>query len=214
MKLKTRKDKFENIDIYPVVSSEFCRRRDPIEVLKQIADGGAKIVQLREKNIHKNNIAKLAEKFRTITLEYNMLLIINDYHDIALKVDADGIHLGQDDLAVLDAKKYAPKLIVGVSTHSLSEALEAEKNGADYINIGPIFATGTKSLSMQPLTPKAIPEISSQIKIPFTVMGGIKSQHIPNLISFGASKIAMVTEISEDENIKAKVCELRRLILQ
>jgi len=214
MNLKDRLKKFNNIDIYPVISSEFCLGREPLEVLKQIADGGAKIVQLREKNISKGDIAKLAEKFRNITKTYNMLLIINDHVDIALNVNADGVHLGQDDLSVMDAKKDGENLIVGVSSHSVAEALDAEKDGADYINIGPIYATGTKSLSMLPLGPEAIKEISSQVDIPFTIMGGIKAAHIPELVSCGASKIAMVTEITEAEDITARVCELRKLILQ
>jgi thiamine-phosphate pyrophosphorylase len=212
MNLKMRLERFNNIDIYPVISSEFCLGREPLEVLKKIADGGAKIVQLREKNIAKSEIAKLAEKFRDITLKYNMLLIINDHVDIALSADADGVHLGQDDLSVTDAKRDAEELIVGLSSHSVQEALEAEKNGADYINIGPIYATGTKSLSMQPLGPGAIAEISSQVNIPFTIMGGIKAANIPELVSCGASKIAMVTEITEADDIRSRVCELRRLI--
>jgi thiamine-phosphate pyrophosphorylase len=213
MNLKKRIDKFDAIDIYPVISSEFCLGRDSIDMLKKIADGGAGIVQLREKNISKCDIAKLAEKFRTITSEYNMLLIINDHPDIAQQVNADGVHLGQEDLSVDNAKQYDEQLIVGISCHSIGEALEAEQNGADYINIGPIYATGTKSLSMQPLGPEAISDIAPRIGIPFTIMGGIKAGNIPELLAAGASKIAMVTEITEAENVTERVRELRRLIL-
>jgi len=204
---------FSEVDIYPVISSEFCLGRDPVEVLKQIADGGAKIIQLREKNIDKTSIAKLAEVFRKITSEYKMLMIMNDHVDIALGAGADGVHLGQDDTPLIEAREVAPELILGVSTHSEGEALEANKNGASYINIGPIYATGTKSLSIQPLGTDAITELSPLIDIPFTIMGGIKARHIPELIALGASKIAMVTEITEAENIRERVCELRRLFL-
>ena len=214
MNLKSRIDQFKNIDIYPVISSEFCLNRSPADVLKQIADGGAKIVQLREKQLPKYKIAKLAEKFRKITAQYNMLLIINDHTDIALNIDADGVHLGQDDMHPLEAKTVAPELIIGVSTHSESEALEAVKNRADNINIGPIFATGTKSLAMAPLGPEAITKIAPLIDIPFTIMGGIKQHHIPELTALGATRIAMVTAITEADDITATVCELRRLITQ
>ena len=212
MNLKERIEKFRNIDIYPVISSEFCLKRDPIYVLQKIADGGAKIVQLREKNITKKDIAKLAERFREITLQNNMLLIINDHLDIALKVDADGVHLGQDDMNPAEAKKLAPELIIGASTHSKEEALEAVKNRADNINIGPVFATATKSLPMAPLGPEAIQKISKLIDIPFTVMGGIKKHHIPELAAMGARRIAMVTAITEADDITKTVCELRKLI--
>jgi len=142
-----------------------------------------------------------------------MLMIMNDHVDIALGAGADGVHLGQDDTPLIEAREVAPELILGVSTHSEGEALEANKNGASYINIGPIYATGTKSLSIQPLGTDAITELSPLIDIPFTIMGGIKARHIPELIALGASKIAMVTEITEAENIRERVCELRRLFL-
>ncbi len=211
MNLNSRIEKFKNIDIYPVISSEFCLNRDPVDVLKKIADGGAKIIQLREKHIPKIEIAKLAEKFRCITQQYNMLLIINDHIDIALQIDADGVHLGQDDMHPIEAKKLAPDLIIGVSTHSEAEALEALKNRADNINIGPIFATGTKSLPMAPLGLAAITEIAPLVDIPFTIMGGIKAHHIPELVSLGATRIAMVTAITEADDITGNLCELRKL---
>ena len=202
---------FSEVDIYPVISSEFCMGKKPENVLKQIADGGARIVQLREKNMPKPEMAKLAEKYRKITSEYEMLFIMNDHVDIALECDADGVHLGQDDTPLIEGRKNAPDLILGVSTHSIEEALEAVTDGASYINIGPIYATGTKSLSMQPLGLEGITEISPLINIPFTVMGGIKAKHIPGLLKAGASKIAMVTEITQAKNITERVCELRRL---
>lgn len=211
MNLKKRMEIFSEVDIYPVISSEFCKGRNPIDVLKKTAEGGAKIVQLREKNIPKTEIADLAEKFRKITSQYGMLLIMNDHLDIALNSGADGVHLGQEDTPLIEARKLAPELIIGVSTHSVEEALEADKNGASYINIGPIYATGTKALSILPLGIESISEISTLIDIPFTVMGGIKAKHIPELLKKGASKIAMVTEITEAENITEKVCELRNL---
>ncbi len=214
MNLNIRIDPFKNIDIYPVISSEFCLNRDPVEVLKQIADGGAKIVQLREKHLPKGEIKKLAEQFRKITQQYNMLLIINDHVDIALSTDADGVHLGQDDMPPLEAKALAPELIIGVSTHSKEEAIEALKNRADNINIGPIFTTGTKSLTMAPLGPAAITEIAPLVDIPFTIMGGIKAHHIPELVSLGATRIAMVTEITQADDITKTVCKLRKLITQ
>jgi thiamine-phosphate pyrophosphorylase len=141
-----------------------------------------------------------------------MLLIINDLVDVAVEAGADGVHLGQDDLPLKEAREMAPELIFGVSTHSKEEALKAQDDGADYINIGPIFNTQTKSLAMAALGVEAIRRISPLLHIPFTVMGGIKSGHIPDLLSAGARKIAMVTEITAHENIAAKVTELRTMM--
>lgn len=203
---------FNEIDIYPVISSEFCAGREPVFVLEQIAEGGAKIVQLREKNINKRALGLIACEFRKICDRYGMLLIINDLVDVAVDVGADGVHLGQDDLPLEVARKTAPELILGISTHSRKEAVEAQANGADYINIGPIFNTQTKSLTMAALGVEIIREIAPLLHIPFTVMGGIKARHIPELLSAGARKIAMVTEITANEDIATKMAALKKMM--
>jgi thiamine-phosphate pyrophosphorylase len=209
---KQRLEAFNKIDIYPVISSEFCAGRSLIYVLEQIAEGGAKIVQLREKNKSKTELLPIACEFRKICDRYGMLLIINDLVDIAIEADADGVHLGQDDLPLDAARETAPELIFGISTHSREEALEAQDNGADYINIGPIFNTQTKSLTVPALGTGLIREIAPLLHIPFTVMGGIKAGHIPALLAAGARKIAMVTEITANENIAEKVTELKNMM--
>lgn len=213
MNRSEKTEKFRNIDIYPVISSEFCAGRNPVDVLKAIADGGAKIVQMREKNADDRRLFTLGEEFRKITSQYDMLLIIDDRIDIAAAVDADGVHLGQDDLPLAAARKVSDNIIVGISTHSLEEAAEAQNAGADYINIGPIFATQTKKLSYPVLGPETINVIAPTLRIPFSVMGGIKARHIPELCKLGATRIAMVTEITEAEYITAKVKELRKLFI-
>ncbi|MFA6294401.1 MAG: thiamine phosphate synthase [Victivallales bacterium] len=204
---------FDKIDIYPVISSEFCAGRDPLYVLEQIAEGGAKIVQLREKNKSMAELVTLACEFRRICDRHGMLLIINDLVDVALAAGADGVHLGQGDLPIGAAREAAPEMIFGISTHSAEEALKAQSAGADYVNIGPIFNTQTKSLTMAALGVDVIGEIAPLLHIPFTVMGGIKSGHMPELLSAGARKIAMVTEITANENIAAKVRDLRKMML-
>jgi thiamine-phosphate pyrophosphorylase len=138
-----------------------------------------------------------------------MIFIVNDHVDIALSVNADGVHLGQDDFPLQAARELAPDLILGISSHSKEEALEAQENGADYVNIGPIYPTETKKLSCKYLGTEALKEIPPLLNIPFTVMGGIKQKHIPELISLGASRIAMVTEITQAENVTEKVKQLR-----
>ncbi|OGV31008.1 MAG: thiamine-phosphate diphosphorylase [Lentisphaerae bacterium GWF2_45_14] len=205
---------FRNIDIYPVISSEFCAGRNPVDALKAIADGGAKIVQMREKNTSDRSLFELGEKFRAVTLQYKMLLIIDDRIDVAAAIDADGVHLGQDDLPLEAARTVSDNLIVGISTHSFEEAMCAQEAGADYINIGPIFATRTKTLSYSPLGTQIIGEIAPALRIPFTVMGGIKEKHIPELSALGASRIAMVTEITEAADITDRIKELRKLFLK
>jgi thiamine-phosphate pyrophosphorylase len=204
-------DRFNTIDIYPVISSEYTNGRESIDILTAICQGGAKIVQLREKNKSKLEIYELALKYREITSKYNTLLIINDHIDIALAVKADGVHLGQDDLPVNVAKELAPNLIIGSSTHNIEEAIIAKEAGADYINIGPIFQTNTKELTYKALEVEGVLEIAKVVNLPFTVMGGIKKESIPNLIKNNITKIAMITEITQSKDCKAKVQELRHL---
>lgn len=214
MKKEARKQMFEQVDIYPVTCERLSEGRSNLEVLQAVIQGGSKIIQLREKEYGKRDLYNLALKFREITSRAGVLLIINDHVDIALGVAADGVHLGQDDLPLTVARRLAPELLIGASTHSQEQALQAEKDGADYINIGPIFSTKTKEGVGRFLGPKAITEISPQIKVPFTVMGGISEDNIDQVLAEGARRVAMVTAITRAEDMAAKVSLLRERIIR
>ncbi len=201
-----------NFNIYPVITSEFCKNGSSVETLKILAKTGIKIVQLREKDCSKRKIFKTATEFRKITQRYGINLVINDHVDIALAVDAQGVHLGQGDLPPEAAKKIAPGLAFGISTHNLEEAKNAQKAGADYINIGPIFSTSTKETGIKPLGVEAIKKISAAVSIPFTVMGGIKENNIRDVLNYGAKRVAMVTEITMADDIMEKVARLKSII--
>jgi thiamine-phosphate pyrophosphorylase len=214
MKREVRKQLFHQVDIYPVTCEELSEGRSNLEVLEAVIQGGSKIIQLREKDYLRRDLYNLALEFREITSKAGILLIINDHVDIALAVDADGVHLGQEDLPVQVARKLAPELLLGASTHSLEQALKAEKDGADYINIGPIFSTTTKEGVGRSLGPKAISEISSQLRVPFTVMGGINEKNIDQVLAAGARRVAMVTAITTAADIASKVRSLKDKIRQ
>ena len=134
---------FSQSDLYPVISSEFCNNRNVCNIVADIAAAGAKIVQIREKNISDCAMFELAQQCKKITSRYQMLLIIDDRVDIAIAVGADGVHLGQDDFPLCEAKKLAPDILFGVSTHNEKEIHQAIVNGCSYLNIGPIFPTNT-----------------------------------------------------------------------
>ena len=162
----------------------------------------------------KRDLYQLALKFREITKTAGVLLIINDHTDIALAVDADGVHLGQDDLPLSAARKLATELLIGVSTHSLEEALVAERDGADYVTGLPKAMlcpppTKTKKGVEYFLGPDAIPAISRKIKIPFTVMGGIKESNIDQVVARGAHRMAVVTAITQAPDIAEAVKSLK-----
>ena len=214
MNHKERIEAFKKIDIYPVTCQELSEGRSNIQVLDAVLAGGAKIIQLREKDWEKREIFELALEFRKRTLVQDALLIINDHLDIALAAEADGVHLGQDDLPISAARKIAPDLLLGASSHSLEEALGAEKDGADYVNIGPVFPTKTKKKLTHFLGPEAIAEISPKLKIPFTTMGGINQKNIQDVLEKGARRIAMVTGITRAHDIAYRVHALRKIILK
>jgi thiamine-phosphate pyrophosphorylase len=212
MKKELRRQMFQQVDVYPVTCEGLSEGRSNLEVLEAVIRGGAKIIQLREKEYQKKDLYYLALKFREMTAKVGVLLIINDHVDIALGVEADGVHLGQEDLPLKVARQLAPELLIGASTHSLEQALQAQKDGADYINIGPIFITKTKEGVESSLGPEAIARISPHVEVPFTVMGGINEANIDQVLAQGARRVAMVTAITRAADIAAKVRSLKEKI--
>jgi thiamine-phosphate pyrophosphorylase len=206
VRIHNKKNEAFSFGLYPVITEEFCKGRDMLFVLEQVLRGGIKIVQLRQKNKTVSQMFSLAQAYRAITRQHKVKLIINDHVDIALAVDADGVHLGQEDFPCHAARKIAPHLLIGVSTHNREEILRAEEEGASYINIGPIFDTRTKSI---PITPLGLSYLKNvRTKLPFSVMGGIKKNNLMEVLACGAKNIAMVTEITESTDICATVKDL------
>jgi len=207
-----RKALFQKVDVYPVTCERLSAGRTNREVLEEVLRGGAKIVQLREKELSTRAFYRMALEFRERTAAAGVLLLINDRLDIALAVEADGVHLGLEDLPLAVARRLAPEMLLGASTHSLEEALEAQENGADYINVGPIFPTGTKEGIEKFLGPRAVTEIGARVRVPFTVMGGINESNIEQVLSAGARRVAMVTAITQAPDIAERVRSLQRKI--
>ena len=210
--LEERRRAFEESDVYPVISSEFCAGRDPLFILEEILKGGAKVVQIREKNMADKPHLELLKKARLLTDTYRAVMIVDDRVDLALAVGADGVHLGQDDLPLAAAKKIAPELLIGTSTHNLDEVRQAQLDGCGYLNIGPIFRTGTKQLPMEPLGVELLQSLIPSVKCPFSVMGGIKLEHLPLLRSLGARHIAAVTAFTAAEDPAGEIRKWRSLL--
>lgn len=201
-KRKQRAEAFRSVDLYPVIGERFCSGRPSAEVLKGVILGGARIVQFREKDFPEHEIFRRAEQYRRITADAGILLVINDRVDIAMAVDADGVHLGQDDIPLEAARRIAPDLLIGVSTHSMEEALAAREGGADYVNVGPIFPTNTKQGISRTLGPEAVTEIGERIELPYTVMGGIKEENLHEVLCRGARRVAVVTAVTQAPDVE------------
>jgi len=204
-------DILKQAKLYLVTSREHSNY-DTLDLIKIALENNIRLIQLREKTLSHSDLYYLAKEARALCDKHNSLLIINDYIDIMLAVKADGVHLGQNDLPLNVAKSLLNEnYIIGVSTHSIEEVLVAQKNGATYINIGPIFSTNTKNLTNY-LGIKQLEEILSFVKIPYTFMGGININNIRNLKKFRPNAFAMITEITKAENIGEKIKELFKLI--
>jgi thiamine-phosphate pyrophosphorylase len=195
--------KFINeVTLYPVSCEKLADGRSDLQWLDGVLAGGAKIVQLRDKVSSDRQLLAKAKKFREKTKEAGVLFMVNDRVDIALMAGADGVHLGNDDLPVPDVRRIAPDFLIGVSANTKEQARAAESVGASYFNIGPLFPTNTKENLKKFLGIEAINEYSSLSRLPFTVMGGIKFDNIPELVSSGARRIAVVTAITMAENFE------------
>ncbi|MEW6517530.1 MAG: thiamine phosphate synthase [candidate division FCPU426 bacterium] len=207
-----RKRRFEAADVYPVITGAFCAGRASLDVLEQALAGGARIVQLREKGKGREELLALAREFRRLCDRHQALFIVNDDVDLALASAADGVHLGQEDTPLSEARRQAPELILGQSTHNREEVLRAQTQDADYLNLGPVFATATKGPGMSALGLAGLEALLPLVKIPFTVMGGIHADNLEAVVRLGCRRVAMVTEITQAPDVAARVRELRRVI--
>ena len=207
-----RKAVLQKVCLCVITDKKLSRGRSFEEVVEAAIRGGAQMIQFRDKEIPNGQFYNEALKLRILTQKAGALFMVNDRIDVALSVGADGVHLGQEDLPIRAARKIAPELIIGASSHNLMEALKAEQDGADYVNIGPIFPTKTKENTVSFLGPGAISEIGPQLTVPFTTMGGINPENIGLVLEAGARRVAMITGITRAADITARVRRLRKTI--
>ena len=202
---QTRMRQFiSEVTVYPVSCEQLGNGRSDREWLDGVLAGGARIVQLRDKVSEDRALYEKAVYFRQKTKEAGALFIVNNRLDIALLTDADGLHLGNTDIPAEQARRLAPEMLIGVSANTMEQAATAEKRGASYFNIGPLFPTSTKKKLTVFLGAEAIGRFSTLSPLPFTCMGGIKLEHVPELIKYGARRLAVVTAISQAADIAAE----------
>jgi thiamine-phosphate pyrophosphorylase len=164
------------------------------DMTSAVLDAGVTFIQYREKEKTRREIYEEALRLRGLTRSFGAALIINDYADIALAVDADGVHLGQDDLPLGEARKIMHGKIVGISTHDLEQARDAEAGGADYIGFGPIFHTTTKDAGA-PMGVDNIRLIKQNVGVPLVAIGGIRPADVGPIFEAGADAVAVATAI-------------------
>ena len=177
-----------------------------IDLAKKLCVGGAKLLQLRVKDLPTRNFLNIAQEVREICHHHRCLLIINDRADIAHAVDADGVHVGQEDLPLAAARKVVgPSKIVGVSTHDPQQAIEAEQGGADYIGFGPLFGTNTKATGYSARGLDQLRAIRTLVRIPIVAIGGVTTARALSALDAGANAVAMISDLVLAADVTAKV---------
>lgn len=196
------------IGLYFITTSEFGRTHEMLA--ESVLKAGVKFVQFREKGMSVREMYEIARRLRKLTLEYSAKLIINDRVDLALAVDADGVHLGQDDFPYEVVRDIFDG-IVGVSTHSVEEALRAEEF-ADYISAGPVFKTTTKRDAKKPIGIEGLKRIVSAVKKPVVAIGGINKSNIEDVLKTGVKGVAVISAIAKAEDPEKSARELLEIV--
>lgn len=170
--------------------------RDPLETARAVLQAGVRLLQLRDKTATTRQLVQIGQQLRALTRQHDARLIVNDRLDVALAVEADGVHLGQDDLPVSLARRIAGKhLLIGVSAETVDEARQAEADGADYLGVGPMFATPTKPDAGAPVGAERLRAIKHAVRIPVFGIGGVTLQNAPAVLNAGADGICVISAI-------------------
>lgn len=197
--------------LYLILDQQFSKK-DIVSVAKEAVEAGVDIIQYREKVLSKDDTLAIAEKLRKLTKDAGVTFIINDDPSLALDVDADGVHLGQEDIPVNSARKILDKdKIIGISTHNIEEVTEAKKLDVDYIAFGPVFQSPTKMVT-SPHGIEGLKQIRASIAIPLIAIGGINHENASAVINTGADGIAIISAILSANDIKEAVIELKKLL--
>jgi thiamine-phosphate pyrophosphorylase len=190
--------------LYAILDPEQTGGRSSEAALRELLAAGVALLQLRVKALPASDFLALAQHTRAATKAHGCKLIVNDRIDIALACAADGVHLGQDDLPLAVGRQLMGSKIVGISTHDVEQAREAEKNGADYIGFGPMFGTTTKATGYGARGVDMLRQIRAAVRIPIVAIGGINEQNVPQVWQAGADSAAIISDILGAGDIAAK----------
>ena len=203
--------RLDGVVLYVLVSSELCSGGIEWTISEAVA-GGAQVIQLREKNLADRELLTVARRVRSITRDAGVLFIMNDRPDLARLAHADGVHIGQEELAVKDARRVVGgDALVGFSTHSIEQARQAVLDGANYIGVGPTFPSETKPFDQFPGL-EFVRQVQAEIRIPFFVIGGLNLQNLHKVLETGAERVAVSSAICTAESPREVSAEFRRTL--
>jgi len=205
----------ESWHLYVITDEHLSGGRSHIQIAEDAIAGGADVIQLRDKSASSRKLFQTALELRRLTREAGVTFIVNDRLDITLAVDADGLHIGRDDLPLAVARRWIKRdKILGVSAATVDEALEAEAHGADYLGVGPIYeARGTKFDAGKPIGLNLLQNIRHRCNTPVIAIGGIQSKNVEDVINAGATGIAVISAVVSAPDITAAVRDLKEQIM-
>ncbi len=208
-----RQEKIKRLKgLYVIIDTAVLNGRGHVEVASQVIRGGAKVIQLRDKECGKKQLLSIAGEMKNLCNEQDVMFIINDYLDIALAVDADGLHLGQDDLPVDTARRLMPMdKILGCSVRTVDRAIAAREEGADYIGVGAMYPTTTRE-GAEVVGPDMLREIRQAIALPIVAIGGINKDNIKEVIKAGADSIAVISAVLGAGDVEGSTRHLVNII--
>ena len=195
--------------LYVIIDPDACGGRDAREVARLALEGGARVLQWRDKRRDKGEQLADARAIRALCRERSVTFIVNDHADVAVAVDADGVHLGQNDLPIEAVRPIVGERVIGVSTNNADEARAAEAAGADYIAVGSIFATRSKEVT-RPASLDRLREVKAAVRVPVVAIGGIDASNIASVVDAGADAAAVISAVCGAGDVRASAAELVR----
>ena len=202
----------KNIGLYFIIDGNFTR--DFSGMAKMAINLGLRIIQYRDKNASQSEMLKNAIKIREITKKSDIIFIVNDNVEVALKSNADGVHIGQKDARYEDVRKLLPYKIIGVSTENMAQSILADKMGGDYLGVGPIFSTATKPDAAPPIGIKKLAEIVRATSTPIVAIGGINHDNLESVLNTGVNGVAIISAIlaapNPEEEVKKTISIIKR----
>lgn len=201
----------EDLLLYAVTDRHWLNGRSLIEVVKESLEGGVTFLQLREKELDDESFLKEAKELKALCREYKVPFVIDDNVEIAIKTDADGVHVGQSDMEAGDVRKrLGPDKIIGVSAQTVEQAVLAEKRGADYLGVGAVFPTGSKD-DADDVSFETLKAICEAVSIPVVAIGGISKENAIKLKGSGICGVAVISAIYAASDIKEAAAELKEV---
>ncbi|MCX7717569.1 MAG: thiamine phosphate synthase [Candidatus Sumerlaeaceae bacterium] len=201
--------------IYAITDRVASGNRPMLETVAAALKGGIRVIQLRDKNMAFEDLVAVGREIRRLTRQFGATFIVNDNPYLAIETDADGVHLGQEDIPVEVARDIVgPDMIIGLSTHTREQALMAQLLPVDYIGVGPVYATNTKSSPWPVVGTEMVRWARLTVSLPLVAIGGITADRVPEVVAAGAHNIAIIRDLMSASDITARAAHLRQIFEQ